>query len=63
MAERPKHGYIELQRMEWEEGADFPTKRHHFFSGVPYHHLVGRAYDDASLGAEFTEKLPADRVV
>ncbi len=63
MTERQEHGYIELQRMEWEDGADFPTRSHHFFSGVPYHHLVGKAYDASRLGAEFTEKLPEDRVV
>jgi predicted transcriptional regulator len=56
-------GYIELQRAEWAEGADYPTKSHHFFSGVPYHHVVGKAYDAARLGREFVEELPAEKVV
>jgi hypothetical protein len=30
---------------------------------VPYHHLVGKAYDAARLGAEFVEELPEDKVV
>ncbi len=44
MGEVQEQGYIELQRQEWAEGEDFPTRSHHFFSGVPYHHLVGKAY-------------------
>ncbi len=63
MAERQEQGYIELQRKEWAEGADIPTRSHHQFSGVPYHHLVGKAYDAARLGSEFVEDLPEDRVV
>lgn len=63
MAERQEQGYIELQRKEWKDGLDLPTRSHHFFSGVPYHHLVGKAYDAARLGTEFAEVLPADRVV
>jgi isocitrate lyase len=63
MAEVQEEGYIELQREEWAEGADFPTRSHHFFSGVPYHHLVGKTYDAARLGQEFVEHLPDDQVV
>ena len=63
MGEVQEQGYIELQRLEWAEGEDFPTRSHHFFSGVPYHHLVGKAFDAARLGQEFVEDLPADRVV
>jgi len=33
------------------------------FSGVPYHRMVGKAYDAARLGTEFAEALPADKVV
>ena len=44
-------------------GADIPTRSHHLFSGVPYHHLVGKEYDAARLGREFVEDLPADKVV
>jgi len=63
MQERREGGYIDLQRKEWAEGADFPTKSHHFFSGVPYHHLMGKLYDAARLGTEFVEELPEDKVV
>ena len=63
MAEQRERGYIALQKKEWEPGADIPTRSHHFFSGVPYHHLVGKLYDAARLGAEFAEDLPAEKVV
>jgi len=63
MAEREERGYIELQQKEWQPEADLPTRSHHFFSGVPYHHLVGKQYDAARLGTEFVEALSADKVV
>ena len=63
MADREEQGYIDLQRREWAEGADIPTRSHHQFSGVPYHHLLGKAYDAARLGSEFAEKLAEDKVV
>ena len=63
MSKDQQDGYIALQRKEFEPGQDFPTRSHHFFSGVPYHHLVGKAYDAARLGREFVETLPEDRVV
>jgi isocitrate lyase len=63
MSTDQQDGYIALQRKEFEAGQDFPTRSHHFFSGVPYHHLVGKAYDAARLGQEFVEELPEDRVV
>jgi isocitrate lyase len=63
MAERQEQGYIELQRREWAADVDIPTRSHHQFSGVPYHHLLGTAYDAARLGAEFVEHLPEEKVV
>ena len=63
MGETQEQAYIELQRQEWAAGEDFPTKSHHFFSGVPYHQLVGKAYDAARLGHEFVEDLPSEKVV
>ena len=63
MAERQQDGYIELQRKEWVEGADFPTKSHHNFSGVPYHHLMGDLLGAARLGVDFAEHLPDEKVV
>ena len=63
MAERQERGYIELQQKEFADGTDFPTRSHHQFSGVPYHHLVGKAYDAARLGVEFVDEQSADKVV
>ena len=63
MAATEEQGYVALQREEWAPGGDFPTKSHHFFSGVPYHHLIGKHYDAARLGTEFAEKLSAEHVV
>lgn len=61
-SERDEQGYIELQRREWAEGEEWPTRSHHVFSGVP-HHLVGKMYDSARLGREFVEELAGDKVV
>jgi isocitrate lyase len=63
MAEKQEQGYIALQREEWATGTDYPTRSHHFFSGVPYHHLVGKMYDASRLGQEFVEDLPGEKVV
>jgi 2-methylisocitrate lyase-like PEP mutase family enzyme len=63
MAEGQQDGYIALQRREWEGPREVPTRSHHQFSGVPYHHLVGKAYDAARLGSEFIEDLDEERVV
>jgi isocitrate lyase len=62
MSTAQEQGYIELQRQEWN-GKDYPTRSHHFFSGVPYHHLVGKMYDASRLGGEFVEDLPEEKVV
>ncbi len=63
MSEGQQQGYIELQRKEWAEGADFPTRSHHLFSGVPYHLLLGKEYDAARLGVEYVEELDEGKVV
>ena len=63
MSKGKEQGYIELQRKEWEQGVDFPSKSHHFFSGVPYHHAVGKMYSAARLGKEVCEELEEDKVV
>ena len=60
MREKQEQAYIELQRKEWEQGADLPTKSHHFFSGVPYHHHVGEAYDAGRLGKDVKEDAPEE---
>src|ERR1700716_4263725 len=38
---KKQDGYIELQRREWAGGDTVPTKSHHAFTGVPYHHQMG----------------------
>jgi 2-methylisocitrate lyase-like PEP mutase family enzyme len=63
MSESQEQGYVALQRREWAESEDWPTRSHHQFSGVPYHHLVGKMYDSARLGREFVEELAPDKVV
>jgi isocitrate lyase len=77
MYEGQEQGYINLQKKEWNGVAgpvvanadadgmkfDFPSKSHHFFSGVPYHHVVGKMYSAARLGHEFCEELEDDKVV
>lgn len=63
MSEVEQDAYIDLQKQEFAPGTDFPTRSHHFFSGVPYHHLVGKAYDAARLGTEYAEELPEGSVV
>jgi isocitrate lyase len=63
MSREQEQGYIALQRKEWAPGTDFPTRSHHQFSGVPYHHVVGKMYDSARLGVEYVEDLPEDKVV
>ena len=63
MSQKQQHGYIDLQRKEWAEGADLPTRSHHYFSGVPYHHLVGTMMGAARLGQQFVEHVSDEKVV
>ena len=56
-------GYMDLQRKEWDESHDIPTRSHHLFTGVPYHHHVGEQYDKKHFGAGVSENLGAERVV
>ncbi|MBA2446840.1 MAG: isocitrate lyase/PEP mutase family protein [Chloroflexi bacterium] len=60
LAERQEQGYVDLQRTEWTRGADLPSRSHHLFSGVPYHHLVGNQYGAARLGREVAEEHRAE---
>lgn len=59
LRERGHEAYVALQREEWAE-AGLPTKSHHVFSGVPYHQLLGDAYDASRLGGEVREEVPED---
>lgn len=49
--------YVELQKKEWQDGDDIPTRSHHLFTGVPYHQLMGSVMGGSRLGNEFDEKL------
>jgi isocitrate lyase len=57
MAARAEQAYVDLQRAEWAPGLDLPSRSHHLFSGVPYHHAMGQAYGAARLSREVHEEL------
>jgi hypothetical protein len=48
--ERKQDAYIELQRQEYASNGEVPTKSHHEFTGVPYHHLMGEQLGTARFG-------------
>jgi isocitrate lyase len=52
LAEHKEQAYVELQQQEWAPEADLPSRSHHLFSGVPWHHLMGSRYGAARLGQE-----------
>jgi isocitrate lyase len=56
-------GYMALQRKEWAEGADIPTRSHHLFTGVPYHQHVGHEYGASRLSEELDEHVEVSKVV
>jgi isocitrate lyase len=41
LKDQQQDGYIELQRREYAAEFPVPTKSHHSFTGVPYHHVMG----------------------
>ena len=46
------------------DGADFPTRSHHFFTGVEWHQLMGTVYGAQRLGAEVEDAdTTAEKVV
>ena len=51
--------YIELQRKEWANGEDIPTRSHHLFTGVPYHQVMGEVLGASRLGTFDEEKAEA----
>lgn len=63
LKENKEEGYMELQRNEWADGASIPTRSHHLFTGVPYHHHVGRSYGGARLSEDIDEHLEISKVV
>jgi len=58
-----EQGYMALQRKEWADGADFPTRSHHLFTGVPYHQHVGQEFGAARLSEDMDEHLEVSKVV
>src|SRR6266699_6076326 len=56
-------GYMALQRKEWADGADIPTRSHHRFTGVPYHQHVGQEYGATRLSEDLDEHLEMSKVV
>jgi len=63
LKEDKEEGYMALQRKEWAEGADIPTRSHHLFTGVPYHQHVGQDYGASRLGDGVDEHLEVSKVV
>ena len=63
LKERKQEAYIDLQRSEWASGEVVPTRSHHLFTGVPYHHLMGEQLGTARFGREVDERLEVARVV
>ena len=63
LQEKKEEGYMELQRREWADGADIPTRSHHLFTGVPYHQHVGNVYGAARLSEDIDEGLEISKVV
>src|SRR5207245_11273835 len=49
-------GYIALQRAEFADGLDLPTRSHHLFSGVAYHNLMGGEHGAARLHGHSVEE-------
>src|SRR6266487_220426 len=56
-------GYIELQRREWAGDGQVPTRSHHLFTGVPYHHLMGEHLGTARFGRSVDPHLEVARIV
>jgi hypothetical protein len=54
---------MNLQRKEWADDVDVPTRSHHLFTGVPYHHHVGKEYGASRLSQEIDQHLEISKVV
>ena len=57
LKEEEQQAYVELQKKEWQDGDDIPTRSHHLFTGVPYHQLMGEVMGASRMGSHFDEKL------
>ena len=63
LKQQKEEGYMALQRQEWENGADIPTRSHHHFTGVPYHQHLGHVYGASRLSEDMDEHLEVSEVV
>ena len=63
LKQQQEEGYMALQRKEWENGADIPTRSHHLFTGVPYHQHLGHVYGASRLSEDMDEHLEVSKVV
>jgi len=54
LKEKQQDGYIDLQRLEHAGNGEVPTKSHHLFTGVPYHHKMGELM---GMGHRFGSKV------
>jgi isocitrate lyase len=63
LREKQQDGYIDLQRQEWAADGAVPTKSHHLFTGVPYHHLMGEEMGSARFGRGVDDGAEVARVV
>src|SRR5436189_4797657 len=63
LKERRQDGYLDLQRREWAGEDRVPTRSHHLFTGVPYHHLMGEQLGTARFGKSVDEGLEVARIV
>ena len=60
---RKQEGYLELQRREWAGDGRVPTRSHHLFTGVPYHHLMGEQLGTERFGHAVDQGLEVRSVV
>ncbi|HVH63549.1 MAG TPA: isocitrate lyase/PEP mutase family protein [Candidatus Dormibacteraeota bacterium] len=58
-----EQGYMNLQRQEWSDGDKIPTRSHHLFTGVPYHHHMGHEFGTTRFGDGVDEHLEVSKVV
>ena len=63
LKQKKEEGYMTLQRKEWADGVDVPTRSHHLFTGVPYHQHVGNVYGASRLSENLDEHLEVSKVV
>jgi isocitrate lyase len=63
LKDRKQDAYIDLQREEWAGGERVPTRSHHLFTGVPYHHLMGEQMGGDRFGRKVDQGLEAAQVV